>query len=697
MSRASWLICLAGLLLACGASTLFFLCAHRPSRGLPYRDSFANGKAEEWHALGGTWQLADGSMRNDSDERGAKLLTGSSQWSDYSIEADLMLLGKDGDAGLLVRSSDEEEGVDAYTGYYAGIRTGDNTLVLGRAGYAWTEVTQPVNSDPGGVRALRWYHLKLLTYACQIAAAVNGQQENQKTTIAVQDPQCLTKGRAGLRSYASGGIWRNVVIRRATREDLDAMLASAGRSPQPARTAAPSPVPAFALLHPDADMWKGMKSSSHAQSISSLRLLPPSPSMTATIRGAVVLASPALFIQDATGGVAVQGAATQPLKVGDEVEVTGSLRNNAFSPTLERANVEVLWENTPMPPLSVTASQAATGVFDSTFVEVEGLLRGKQRGLNDSLILSLDEGPQSFRAVLNRGRGDTLYTSLKPGSRLRLRGIAVADSAYTHDLVPFVLLLRSSDDVAVLAGPPWWNGRHVALLAAVFLFCGMAGNHIYHRVQSWRLRAVIEEREHIAYEMHDSLSQSFAGIGFQLKAIREGMPKEYPWLQQQLDLASELVRQSHKETRRSIAVLRPDQSVSDDLMKALQECANRLVEGGSVQIVGNCVGTPIKASLRITDTLYHIGQEALANAVQHAHPSTLRILLVYESKEVELCIEDDGCGFASDATLPGFGLQSMRKRAASIGAELHIRSHPGKGTAISVRSRLKSGRTYHGA
>jgi hypothetical protein len=74
-----------------------------PLRGLPYRDSFAKGNADEWKAFGGAWELADGVMRNDSDERGAKLLTGSPYWRDYSIEADIKLLDS---SGTLVSSSD---------------------------------------------------------------------------------------------------------------------------------------------------------------------------------------------------------------------------------------------------------------------------------------------------------------------------------------------------------------------------------------------------------------------------------------------------------------------------------------------------------------------------------------------------------------------------------------------------------------
>src|ERR1700733_196011 len=88
------------------ALALYFAWMRRlnPVRGLPYRDGFAAGQAAEWKAFGGTWELASGTIRNDSDERGAKLMTGSTQWKDYSVEADVMLLGLGGDAGLLIRS-----------------------------------------------------------------------------------------------------------------------------------------------------------------------------------------------------------------------------------------------------------------------------------------------------------------------------------------------------------------------------------------------------------------------------------------------------------------------------------------------------------------------------------------------------------------------------------------------------------------
>ena len=690
--RRRWLFATLGILLA-AAAWLAAIYGRGWFRDLPYRDSFAQGKADEWKAFGGTWELADGSMRNDSDERGAKLLTGSPRWQNYSIEADVMLLGLGGDAGLMLRSSDEEQGVDAYTGYYAGLRTLDDSLVIGRAGHEWVEMNEKLRLHPPGIRASQWYHLKLLAYGCQLAVrATLLPDQRDGTTIGITDEDCIHAGRVGLRSYESGGVWRNVIVRPATRTDLMEMLAtvghmasSAGHRPAAEQSAwdlyATSSTAAAPLLRPRAP----------AQLISSLRLPALSQSVQATIHGTVVLTSPALYVQDATGGVAVQLLRPQALKVGDEVEVTGTVRARAFSPALERAEVHVLWENTPLPPVSVTASQAATGAFDATFIEVEGRLSGKEHGSGDTLTFTFEAGPQSFRAVMNRGRGDTLYNKLKPGSMLRLRGVAVSDPLYTQDLVPFALLLRSSDDAAVLAGPPWWNAGHVFLLVAALLLLAMVVNFFYHRVESWRLRAVLEERERMAYEMHDTLSQSFAGIGFQLKAIREGMPDGLPRLHQQLDLASELVRHSHQETRRSIAVLRPIQPGSEGLVEALRECATRLVEGGSVEVTASCSGEAVRTPLRVVDTLYHVGQEALANAVRHGQPERLQIQLTYEKDFVQLRIEDDGRGFvAEQEDVTGFGIRSMRKRAADIAATLAIRSSPGAGTEILIRCRLKT-------
>ena len=674
----------AGLFLALGFFALY-VYLRSPSRGLPYRDSFAKGTADEWKALGGTWEVVNGLMRNDSDERGAKLLTGSPYWHNYSIEADIKLLGISGDAGLMIRSSNEEEGVNDYNGYYAGVRTIDNRLVLGRAAHGWGEINKQIPA-PSRIKPFHWYHLKLLAYDCQIAAAVTTESNVVSTFLAINDPGCVDSGRVGLRSYSSGGVWRNVVVRSATHEDLVEMLRGQGDAgTRNTATANLEPLESQPETEPQKD---ATSSNSKTQSIASLGLTSSATPVLATVRGGVILTAPMLFVQDSTGGVYIPHPNAPLLKVGDEVEVTGEAHRGDFSTTMESATVRVLWARTPMPPVAVTASQASMGKFDAEFVEVQGHLTGKEHGQNNTLILNLDEGPQSFRAILNPGRSDYLFSKLKLGSSLRLRGICVVDPVFTKNLTPFVLLLRSNEDLEVLAGPPWWSTGHVLAIVVASLLLALVINFVYHRIAHWSLQGVLEERQRLAHEMHDTLAQSFAGIGFQLQAIRNRLPEENSTVHQQLDLASELVRHSHEEARRSIATLGPELLESEDILSALDHCARRMVEGGAVQIVLHKEGDQRPIPLRVADTLYRIGQEAIANAVRHAQPTTLTIRLKYSQNLACLQIEDNGTGFAMDNGLLGFGIRGMRRRAQSILAEFHMESKAGEGTRVQITAPL---------
>ncbi len=670
------------------AATGWIAWLHSPDRGLPYRDGFSRQEADEWKALGGTWELVNGTMRNDSDERGAKLLTGSPWWHNYSVEADIDLLGDSGDAGLVIRSGNEEEGVNDYTGYYAGVRLIDNSLVLGRAEHGWMETVKPLPAA-GLIRPFQWYHLKLLAWGCQIVAAVNGGRPPGGTTLGITDPNCVQSGRIGLRSYSSGGMWRNVAVRPATQQDLAAMLRDAeDRSSSAAENETsqnPEVNPNSSLLDEDQE---SAPSNPNTLAIARLRLMSVAQPVTASIRGVVILTEPRLYVEDSTGGVYVPDPKAPLLKVGDEVEVTGVVHPGDFSSTMVNATVKVLWAGTPMPPLSVTAAQASTGSYDATFIEVRGHLAHKERGPGNTLVLRIDEGAQSFRAILNPGRSDYLYSRLKPNSTLRLRGICVVDPALTHNLTPFVLLLRSNEDLDIIAGPPWWSTAHVIAIVLAIVMLVLVGVVLYHRVENWRLRTILEERGRLAHEMHDTLAQSFAGIGFQLQAIRNGLPSGMPALQEQLELASNLVRHSHEEARRSIASLRSESLESGDLVAGLESCARRLVEGGSVQVISERQGEPRPIPLRITDSIYRIGQEAVANAVRHARPTRLTIRLTYRDDSVCLQIEDDGSGFVPGSGLLGFGIRGMRRRAQSVAAAFRIDSEPGRGTKVTVIAAL---------
>ena len=180
-----------------------------PSRGLPYHDEFSSGNNSEWVAYDGNWNARSGIMINESNERGAKLVTGSPYWTDYAIDADISL-NSIGDAGVIARVSDAEPGVDSYSGIYGGLRVRDEVLVLGVADHGWNEILGKPMPEP--ILSNVWYHIRMAVQGCH--ANLSAQRDGQKNIvqIAVTIPGCPVRGIIGLRSYDSGGQWKNVRV-----------------------------------------------------------------------------------------------------------------------------------------------------------------------------------------------------------------------------------------------------------------------------------------------------------------------------------------------------------------------------------------------------------------------------------------------------------------------------------------------------
>jgi hypothetical protein len=180
-----------------------------PLRGLPYHDDFARSDASEWSAYDGTWNVHSGVMTNESNERGAKLIAGSPYWTDYALDADISL-NSIGDAGILARVSDAESGVDAYSGLYGGLRVRDEVLVIGRADHGWEETASKPMPQP--ILPNVWYHIHMELRGCHVSVSAHRENSTVKTAIDISVPRCPERGRIGLRSYDSGGQWKNIRV-----------------------------------------------------------------------------------------------------------------------------------------------------------------------------------------------------------------------------------------------------------------------------------------------------------------------------------------------------------------------------------------------------------------------------------------------------------------------------------------------------
>src|SRR6201992_214203 len=123
------------LLVIAGLSFFSWLWLHwrRTASAVPaHTFELQSQNAGEWTSLGGSWEIADGSVKSNSYERGAKLLAGSKYWSNYTLSTDIWFDGPAADMGVAIRTNDETRGVDSYNGYFVGLRSLDGPLVVGR-------------------------------------------------------------------------------------------------------------------------------------------------------------------------------------------------------------------------------------------------------------------------------------------------------------------------------------------------------------------------------------------------------------------------------------------------------------------------------------------------------------------------------------------------------------------------------------
>lgn len=195
--------------------------------------------------------------------------------------------------------------------------------------------------------------------------------------------------------------------------------------------------------------------------------------------------------------------------------------------------------------------------------------------------------------------------------------------------------------------------------------------------------AKLEERNRIARDIHDTMGQSFTGIVIQLQALERVFKSDTVQAIENLQIAIDLAQDGLLEARRSVQALRPLVLESVSLANSLRRMLDAMTHGTSVCGEFALFGIPSALPDSVTTTLLRCGQEAVTNALRHAHPSQLRLELTYDSAGlVSLSIEDNGCGFDPQTVKAGLGLTGMQERADQIGATLTLTSQPAQGTKV---------------
>jgi PAS domain S-box-containing protein len=198
--------------------------------------------------------------------------------------------------------------------------------------------------------------------------------------------------------------------------------------------------------------------------------------------------------------------------------------------------------------------------------------------------------------------------------------------------------------------------------------------------------SVLEERNRIAREIHDTLAQAFTSLMVHLEVAAYKLESDPATVRQCIETSYDLARSGLAEARRSVAALRPHYLEDDDLYHALCHLGAQIFTHSPTQMVYNCQGERYPIRQEIEHHLLRIGQEALINASKYAKATKVEIDLQYEPDQCVLRIKDNGVGFAVGTAPPNhhFGLRGMVERADQIGATLTIQTAIGQGTDVTV-------------
>jgi signal transduction histidine kinase len=200
-----------------------------------------------------------------------------------------------------------------------------------------------------------------------------------------------------------------------------------------------------------------------------------------------------------------------------------------------------------------------------------------------------------------------------------------------------------------------------------------------------RQAAVLEERNRLARDIHDTLAQGFTGVIVQLEAADDAIACcRRQEANEHLQRASELARRSLTEARRSVHALRPRALQKENFWEALRGIIKTTTAGTTVHTTFTVTGELRDLPHHWQENLLHIGQEALTNALKYAHSRNFETLLSFNTNELRLEFHDDGDGFELEEEHDGFGLAGMRERSEQMGGTLNIISARGKGTKIAV-------------
>lgn len=230
----------------------------------------------------------------------------------------------------------------------------------------------------------------------------------------------------------------------------------------------------------------------------------------------------------------------------------------------------------------------------------------------------------------------------------------------------------------------YFSAHHAELALAFADHAAVAieNAQLYKEMQRF---AATQERQRLARELHDSVSQALYGIALGARTARALLDRDPKQVIDPLDYVLQLAEAGLAEMRALIFELRPESLAQEGLVVAIEKQAAALRARHQMDVQTHLPPEP-ELALDSKEVLYRITQEALHNVVKHARATQVNIRLNQQEEMVALTIEDNGQGFDSEGEFPGhLGLKSMQERTLYLGGRVIIDSAPGQGTRIAAQ------------
>ena len=407
-----------------------------------------------------------------------------------------------------------------------------------------------------------------------------------------------------------------------------------------------------------------------------------------------------------------------PPPAGSQVEVSGfpvrtagglllfdAVIRPAHRPTAETSepidiNPKTLFEN----PEGI---DRISSLHNGQIIRLRGTVRTMPGLGNEQFAFMIDSCSRLFSVDMS-AHHEACNGTPAAGSQVEVTGLCVADfqddalrMGFPH-FKGFVIVPRTSSDIKILANPPWWTPLRLFVFICILIVALIAiaiwnrllhahaerrGRELYHeRIAHAQAEFKVEERTRLAVELHDSVSQTLAGVALQIDSA-DRASRTHGDTGCFLGTARQLLASCRRELQSCLWDLRSRTFEERDMTEAIERAVSPHTGSAKVSVRFN---VPREQLLETTThDILRIIRELVSNAVRHGHASSVRIAGEHHGDTVSFSVSDDGCGFDIRET-PGplqghFGLQGIRERLKPYKGSIDIESAPGKGTRAAVR------------